>query len=286
MKRRDGRLLKTISPFQKIIPYIMTRRSDAQIFARQLVVTDKIDAYLKEKREQQSDNAIPLSYLHLFIAIYVRVIAERPRLNRFVVNNQIYARNGIHISMAVKRSLQDEAEETTVKFAFKGNENIFDVAEIINRGIAESQKAEDSYAVDKLAGMIMAMPLFVKKILIGFLKSLDQFNLLPKSIIEVSPFHTSLFFTYLKSIKLDYIYHHLYDFGTTSIFVALGKVKKMPVVENDKVVIKNCCEIGYTIDERICDGLYLANSLKLVRKYLENPSLLETRLEEVPEDVE
>jgi len=188
--------------------------------------------------------------------------------------------------MAVKRSLQDEAEETTVKFAFKGNENIFDVAEIINRGIAESQKAEDSYAVDKLAGMIMAMPLFVKKILIGFLKSLDQFNLLPKSIIEVSPFHTSLFFTYLKSIKLDYIYHHLYDFGTTSIFVALGKVKKMPVVENDKVVIKNCCEIGYTIDERICDGLYLANSLKLVRKYLENPSLLETRLEEVPEDVE
>ncbi|NLP44938.1 MAG: 2-oxoglutarate dehydrogenase [Peptococcaceae bacterium] len=285
MKRCDGRLLKTISPFFKIIPYIMTRRSDAQIFARQLVVTDKIDAYLKERREQQQENATTLSYLHLFIAIYVRVIAERPQLNRFVMNNQIYARNGIYISMAVKRLLQDDGEETTVKFAFKGHENIFDIAEIINQTIANSRKTEESNAVDKLAEMIMSLPVFIKKFLMGVLKSLDNFNLLPKSIIEISPFHTSLFFTYLKSIKLDYIYHHLYDFGTTGIFVALGKVKKMPVVENDKVVIRNCCEIGYTIDERICDGFYLANSLKLVRKYLENPSLLENRLEEIPEDI-
>jgi len=286
MKRCDGRLLKTISPFYKIIPYIMTRRSDAQIFARQLVVTDKIDAYLKEKREQQQDNGVCLNYLHLFIAIYVRVIAERPQLNRFVMNNQLYARNGIYVSMAIKRLLQDEGEETTVKFAFKGNENIFEIAEIINQTIANSEKAEGSYAVDKLAEMIMALPVFVKKVLVGFLKSLDKFNLLPKGIIEISPFHTTLFFTYLKSIKLDYIYHHLYDFGTTGIFVALGKVKKMPVVEDDKIVIRNCCEIGYTIDERICDGLYLANSLKLVRKYLENPSLLENRLEKIKEDVE
>jgi hypothetical protein len=112
----------------------------------------------------------------------------------------------------------------------------------------------------------------------AILKGMDKYNLLPKAIVDLSPFHTSLFFTYLKSIKLDYIYHHLYDFGTTSIFVALGKTKRMPAVENDAVVIKTCCEIGYTLDERICDGLYFSNSMKLFEKYLDNPYLLETSL--------
>lgn len=71
---------------------------------------------------------------------------------------------------------------------------------------------------------------------------------------------------------------------TTGVFVALGKVKKMPVVEGDAVVVKKCCEIGYVLDERICDGLYFSNSFKLVLKYLENRSLLEEGLEEIVED--
>ncbi|HHV64217.1 MAG TPA: 2-oxo acid dehydrogenase subunit E2 [Peptococcaceae bacterium] len=282
MRRSDGRPLKSIRPFMKIIPFIMTRRSDAQIFAKQIIVMDKIDAYLKEKRQQEHN----INYLHLFIAIYVRVIAERPQLNRFVMSNKLYARNGIYVSMAVKRLLKDEGEETTVKFSFKGHEDIFEIAKIINSTLAESTSANNSSDVDKIAARIMALPYLIKKVLIGTLKGLDKLNMLPRFIIEASPFHTTLFFTYLKSIKLDYIYHHLYDFGTTGLFVSLGKVKKMPVVENNTVVVKDCCEIGYTIDERICDGLYFANSLKLVKKYLNNPYLLETKLDKVEADVE
>ncbi|NBL00116.1 MAG: 2-oxoglutarate dehydrogenase [Erysipelotrichia bacterium] len=274
MKRCDGRLLKSISPFVKIIPYIMTRRSDAQNFYKQMMCTEKIDTYLKEKQEQEHN----INYMHFFIAIYVRLIFERPQLNRFVMNNQIYERDNILISMAVKRSLRDTGEETTVKFSFTGRENIFEIAQAIDQKIFESAHEVNSNDVDKIASMIMSLPGFTKKMLMAILKGLDRHNLLPKAIIDISPFHTSLFFTYLKSIKLDYIYHHLYDFGTTGIFVALGKVKKIPVVENDTVVIKNCCEIGYTLDERICDGLYFANSLKLVEKYLDNPYLLEKRI--------
>ena len=176
-------------------------------------------------------------------------------------------------------SLNDAAEETTVKFAFTGLETIFEIARIVNQKISEEvTHAAESNTVDKIASVIMSLP--VKKALVGLLKGMDRHNLMPKVIIDASPFHTSLFFTYLKSIKLDYIYHHLYDFGTTGIFVALGKIKKIPVVEKDAVVIKSCCEVGYTLDERICDGLYFANSLKLVKKYLENPYLLETNLPE------
>lgn len=281
MSRSDGRQLKSISPFVKIIPHIMTRRSDAQLFSKQTFVTDSIDAYIKKKLEQ----GVKLTYMHLFIAIYVRLLAQRPQLNRFVMNNRLYARNGIYISMAVKRSLNDEGEETTVKFVFTGREDIFEVNNIVNRVIAESTPAGTVNAVDKLADIIMSLPNGLVKLLVGALKGMDRHNILPRAIIKASPFHTTLFFTYLKSINLDFIYHHLYDFGTTGIFVALGKIKNMPIVEHDAVVVKKCCEIGYVLDERICDGLYFSNSFKLVKKYLENPYLLEKGLEEIAEDV-
>lgn len=187
--------------------------------------------------------------------------------------------------MAVKRLLRDDGEETTVKFSFTGRETIFEVSEIVNRVIGDSMLTGSTNEVDKIADRIMSLPNGLVKLLIGVLKGMDRHNILPSAIVEASPFHTTLFFTYLKSIKLDFIYHHLYDFGTTGIFVALGKVKKMPVVEHDAVVVKNCCEIGYVLDERICDGLYFSNSFKLVLKYLENPYLLEKRLEEIVEDV-
>jgi len=112
--------------------------------------------------------------------------------------------------------------------------------------------------------------------LVRIIKAADTLNLLPKSVIDASPFHTTMFFTYLKSIDIQYIYHHLYDFGTTGLFAALGKTVKLPVVENDQVVIKKCCEIGYTMDERICDGVYYARSFKLFEKYINNPWLLES----------
>jgi hypothetical protein len=282
MSRSDGKKLKSLSAFEKIIPHIMTRRSDAQVFSKQIIVTDTIDKYIQEKQEQ----GIRLTYMHIFISIYVRLLAQRPKLNRFVMNNRLYARKGIFISMAIiRRSPNGNSEETTVKFPFTGHENIFEIADIVNRIIAESKPSGKTNNTDELAEKIMSLPHGIVKILVGLLKWMDRHNLLPQAMIEASPFHTSLFFTYLKSIKLDYIYHHIYDFGTTGIFAALGKRKQMPIVEHGAIVIKNCCEIGYVLDERICDGLYFSYSFKLMQKYLDNPYLLEERLEKIAEDV-
>lgn len=276
MGRSDGYLLKDLKPFVKIIPYIMEKRSDSQNFSRQVFPAESIDRYISEKKS----TGYSFSYMHIFIAAYVRLVAERPQLNRFIMNSQIYQRNKIYVSMAVKRSLRDEGEETTVKFEFTGKENIFEVAEIIDKGIAKAISYNESNNTDKLAEWVMSMPGFIKKALVRLIKLMDNYNMLPKSVIDASPFHTTLFFTYLKSIDTHYIYHHLYDFGTTGIFAALGKTVKLPIVENDQVVVKKCCQVGYTMDERICDGVYYARSFKLLEKYFYNPELLETGLAE------
>lgn len=281
--RRDGRLLKTIRPFSLLVPYIMTKRGEAQVFARQEIITDTIDTYLRQKREEN----VRLSYLHLFIAIYVRVIAQRPRLNRFVMNSKLYARKGIHVSLAVKPSLHDEAEETTVKFSFTGKESLFEIVDQINETIGNLHDAAAQESdLDKVIDKIMRMPGPFRKLLVEFLKFLDRHNLMPADTVDASPFHASLFFSYLKSIKTDYVYHHLYDFGTTGLFVALGSVREKPVAVDGEIVVKKCCTVGYTVDERICDGLYLSNSFKLVRQYLEEPHLLEEGLAEIVEDID
>lgn len=282
MSRSDGRRLKSLNPFVSITPYIMNRRSDAQIFHKQTLVTEPIDTYIHAKRLV----GVKLTYLHVVVAVLVRLLAQRPQLNRFVMNSRYYARNSIQISMAIKRSLHDDGEETTIKFTFTGKESIFEVANIIDQTIQENIPKEEKNEADKLAAWFMSLPGPMVKWSVGLIKWMDRHNLMPAAVVNASPFHTSMFFTYLKSIKLDYIYHHLYDFGTTGVFVALGKVKKMPVVEGDSVVVKSVCEIGYVLDERLCDGLYFANSFKLAKKYLDDLTQLETPLEAIVEDVE
>lgn len=280
--RYDGRPLRSIGPFVKMIPYIMPRRTDAHIFSKLVIETDSINSYIREKHQ----NGIRITYLHFFLAVLVRVIAQRPQLNRFVMNNRYFARNRIWISMAIKRSLKDEGEETTVKFKFTGRENIFEVANIVDRVIGENRPSGTDNETDKLAGLIMSLPNVFVKLLMGLIRQMDKWNWLPGALIEASPFHTSLFFTYLKSIKLDYVYHHIYDFGNTGLFISLGREKKIPAVEGDRTAAKRAVVLGITIDERICDGLYFSNSVKLLNRYLVNPYLLEKSLEEITEDVD
>lgn len=283
MRRKEARKIKNMDPFIRIFPYVMNRRTDSQIFAKELVQIDPLEAYLADKRAQGHQ----INFLHLFIAIYTRVLAQRPKLNRFIMNNQYYARDGITISMAVKRRLVDDAPETTVKFKFNGTESIYQVAEIVDRTIHDAlANDEDSPNVDRLVHMILALPGVVKKGLVAILLWMDRMNILPNSVIDVSPFHASLFFSHLRSIRAQFVYHHLYNIGTCGIFVAVGKAEKMAVVEDDEVVVRNCIEIGYTLDERLSDGLYVANSFRLVNKYLQNPALLEEPLDAIVEDVE
>ncbi len=273
MKRKDGVLVKPLDPFVQIIPYIMEERSDAQNFTKHFFPVESIDRYIREKREQ----GFKITYLHFFIAAYVRLIHERPQLNRFIMNSRIYQRNSICVSMAIKHSMRgDDDEETTVKFEFTGQENIFEVVEIVDKLIMETKAAKSNTSTDRLASVLMSTPGIIKKLLVRVIKAMDRVNLLPESVIKASPFHTTLFFTYLKSIHTNYIYHHLYNFGTTGLFVAMGQTVRQPMVQGDEVVIRKCCQIGYTMDERICDGLYFAKSFKLLEKYIQNPHVLET----------
>ena len=231
---------------------------------------------LKESEEKMEQN-IKISYLDIVFAAITRIIAERPHLNRFCVNGRTYARNSIFISIVVKKSLSDESEETPLKIEFDGTETIFEVKDKLQAEIAKNKKVETQNDTDKTVKALTSIPAFLIKIAMGIIRFLDKHGILPKFLIGVSPFHTSAFVTNVGSLGIDAIYHHLYNFGTTSMFFAMGRKKKTYVYVDDELVEKKCVSIAFVGDERICDGYYYASSFKQLSKYLAKPYLLEEK---------
>lgn len=269
--RADGRKIKNVPPFFKIIPNIMLTRNDSQVYFKQDIVLNAMDDYISKKSEE----GIKISYMDIIYATVVRIIAERPSLNRFAMNGRLYARDGIYISLAIKKSLSDNGQETTLKIKYTGEENILEIKSKLEDTIKQNKDTENSNNTDKLAGILSKTPTIIVKSAVNLFRFLDKHGLLPKFIINASPFHTSAFLTNVGSLGIDTIYHHLYNFGTTSMFFAMGKKKKSYIYEDDEIRKEKCITIAFVGDERICDGYYYASSFRSFIKYLNHPELLE-----------
>lgn len=278
--RNDGKQLTKTTAIFKLMPNLMKERNDSQVLFTQDIITDGMDKYIREKQNQ----GIKISYLDIVFAAVARIIAERPHLNRFCVNGRTYARNSIFISIVVKKSLSDDSEETPLKIEFDGTETIFEVKDKLQNEIAKNKDVEMKNNTDKTASALTSVPAFLIKFAMGIIRFLDKHGILPKFLIGVSPFHTSAFITNTGSLGIDAIYHHLYNFGTTSMFFAMGRKKKTYVYVDDELIEKKCISIAFVGDERICDGYYYASSFKQLSKYLAKPFLLEEKGEKKIDD--
>lgn len=282
-KRPDGRRIKNVDPMQLITGFLMKKRYDSMNMYEDTFNCEAWDQYIKEKGEQ----GIKLGYMHIFIAGIVRMLAKWPRLNRFVMNGKLYARPKIWVSFTIHPELHIDSPDTTIKLCFEGTETILEIAETINEAIRKETvlRAEEN-DTDKLARVLTSLPSWILNIVSAVLMWMDRHNMMPKSIIEFSPFHTSFYITNLKSLGINHVFHHTTEFGTNGLFFAMGKEKQVPVVERGEVVIQKHMGFSLVSDERFCDGLYYAMALREFRKIMKNPGVLETPLEKRVEDVE
>ena len=215
-----------------------------------------------------------MSHMAIIIAGYIRVVSQNPYLNRFVVNKRVYARN--HFCISFVTLTNDRQSSTVSKVYFNLDDDIFTVNQKLNDIIEKSKNTSEESAMDKLAKGLVRTPGLLG-LGVSFFKFLDKFFTLPFSIVDASPFHTSLFVTNLASIRTGAVYHHVYQFGTTGVFVSMGQpIKKLfkngELIEEHKVM-----ELGITTDERIADGHYYTKCFKELKKYYKNPALLESR---------
>lgn len=269
--RPDGKKVKGLDPVFRVIPNVMLERADAQVYFKQDIPLKNLDEYIDRKMAE----GIRFSYMDIIYAAIVRIINDRPQLNRFAMHGTLYERKGIYVTLTIKKGLEDNSPETTVKIPFTGKENIFEVRDILQGEIEKNKNLSAENSTDKLAGALSLVPDFVLRWAVKFLWFLDKHGLMPKAIIDASPFHTTAFLTNVGSLGIDSIYHHLYNFGTTSMFFSMGKKKKSYIYEDDEVIQEKCITIAFVGDERICDGYYYASSFKQLSRYLKKPEMLE-----------
>lgn len=273
--RADGRLIKSLPNFFKIVPHIMKERNDASNFIEVEIDCQPISDYIKSKRKE----GIDVGFLSVIIAAYVRAVAAAPRLNRFIINKRIYARNHISVCFVVLKPEINEEEnednETVIKLFFKPTDTILEISEKVNQAIEKNRKASNQNSTDKLLRFLFVIP-FIISLLVAALKFFDNIGVLPRKIIDASPFHTSFFVSNMASLRMNPIYHHLYNFGTTSIFCTMGiKTKTTHIKSDDSTVIMQKLPLAITTDERICSGSAYSNSFKYMVGLLKNPELME-----------
>ena len=278
--RYDGYRIKNVEPFFFIIPQVMSKRVDSQVF-----FSDELDITgLEQFVRDHTNTDIPgLRMYHVIIAAYLRVVSQRPYLNRFVLGHRLYQRNHLTVSMAIIR--RDAKEETTLKIPFDPKDTLGDVVNKFNAVVEANKTASAENGTDKIAKLLGAMPTFLITGAIGFFKFLDRHGKLPKIINKVSPFHTSFFITNMGSLGIAPIYHHIYEFGTTSVFMAIGNKKtKYELDAGGNVVSKRTMGVKLVADERICEGSYYADGMRMLSRLLKHPEVLMTPPEKVIED--
>ncbi len=270
--RKDGYKLRKADPFFRIIPHIMPERSDAQIFFEERIYLDKPHELIRQLRREGHK----VGFLHVVLASMVRVISQKPKINRFVVGKRTYARNEISVSLAIKREMSENGEETTIKVKFDPHDTIYDVIEKLNAEVDKNKQAASENNTDRFARFFALLPQFVVSGLVGFIKWLDRHNKMPKFIIELSPFHSSFFVTDLGSLGIKPVYHHIYNFGTNTIFIAFGVRSKEQIIDEDDMSVQNrkAMDLKVVADERVVDGYYFASAIKLATRIMGDPAVL------------
>lgn len=280
--RKEGRRVRTLHPMEYVSPYIMVERNDASNFFRDSFEVTKAEEFIKRKREEGLKD---FGYTHLLIATYVRVVSQFPGINRFIGGQKIYARDEIIVNMMVKKKMATNEQGTAIKVKFAPSDTIDEVYHKFQAAVDNVYEGDEN-GFDKTAGIINKIPGLLKKFIVWCLKTMDYFDILPKAIINVSPFHGSLFVTSMGSLGIMPIYHHLYNFGNVPVFIAFGAKRKAYELSRTGEVLKNLyIDIAVVTDERICDGFYFASAFRKFEHYIKHPEKLEQAPETVVEDI-
>lgn len=283
--RPDGRRIRSLDPISVVASYIMPTRTGASNYFKGKLEITEIEKYIREKKAAGMEGfgmTVPL------LAAYVRTVAKYPGLNRFLAGQRAYSRDeDIQFCMVVKKDMSTSGSDTVIKLHLNPADTALDVYEKFNAAVnkVRATKKLDS-KFDGTAAAIGAIPGVLLKFAIWFLKTLDYFGLLPKFLLEVSPFHGSVFFTSMGSLGIPAIYHHLYDFGNLPVFCAFGcKEKVKELDENGTPVDAKYIDFSFVLDERTVDGFYYATALKYFQKILRHPEALDEKPEEVKHDI-
>jgi hypothetical protein len=276
--RKDGTKLKNIHAMHFVMPLMYPNRCDNEAFLSERIDLTNLNAYLQQKNA--SDPVYKYNLFQIMVTAMLKVITLRPKMNRFIANQTMYQRNEISAAFTVKKIFSDNGAEALAQIRSKGSDTIDTIHDEIYRQVSVCRSDKVDAGTQSL-NAVASIPGFLVKLVGAAARFLDRHGWMPQSVIAGDPYYCSVVLTNLGSIGLHAGYHHLTNWGTTSVFCVIGQIKKRPFYDDDGTVhMKDSVDIGLTIDERLADGYYYSRTIQLLKKLLENPELLEKPLSE------
>lgn len=273
--RKDGKIVKVDNdPFHLIVPYVMPKRTEAEVSATEGFDVTKL---LKTLDKYNKKNGTNLKLFHAVCMAVGKTLYHRPKLNIFIAGRRYYQRKDISLSFVAKQKFQDEAIETLMFLKIKPEDTILNISSQILGDVNRARK-EGSNDLDKTMNFVGKLPRWLLEIVFWFIRKLEYFGIMPESLMKGDPNYSSVLLSNLGSIKAVSCYHHLSEYGTLSIMATIGTI-----IDKAK---EKYLPITITFDERIADGFYFAKSLRLTKYMLENPEeLFKPISESIPEEL-
>lgn len=283
--RTDGRRVRSLPPMAQVSPYIMVTRNTSTNYFTDSFELSHIERYVRQKRREGYTN---FGVMHVLLAAYVRALARYPGLNRFLAGQKVYTHgDDIQFCMTIKKEMSSDSPDTVIKVHLSPKDTAMDVYNKVNVKIEEVKNTPLDSNFDNTAHVLTLIPGVFLKFTVWLLRTLDYFGMLPQFLLEVSPFHGSVFFTSMGSLGIPPIYHHLYDFGNLPVFGSFGcKRRSLEVQEDGTVVQKKYIDFKFCMDERIVDGFYYAAFFKHYKRIILHPEVLDNPPEEVVRDID
>ncbi|HUX39054.1 MAG TPA: 2-oxo acid dehydrogenase subunit E2 [Rectinemataceae bacterium] len=284
-KRRDGIYIKDLDPFKRLFPYVMEGRNNSVVYTIQRVDAANLLRFIESHNAGRSAEE-RVGLFHVFLAVIARTFYLRPELNRFIVGRRFYQHKDISITFVAKKEYTEEAPESEVRMAFSGTETLEEIRDRVNRKLSFA-RSEDKGNDDQLMEIVASLPRPLVSLIVRLVKWLDYHNILPAFLMDAIPLYTSIYLANLGSIGLGAPFHHLFEMGSASSFLTIGKIEKQPVVdEAGAVVARDCIEFAFAFDERVSEGFNHIRSIQVFQNLLTHPELLvtgETSIEKILE---
>ena len=276
--RKDGTRLRNLDSMHVIMPLIYPNRCDNEAFLTERIDLTSVNAFLE--RKNQSGPAYRYNLFQVIVTAMLKVITLRPEMNRFIANKTMYQRNEVSAAFTVKKIFSDEGGEALSFLHAKESDTIDTIHDEIFRQVSLCRSDKKDVSTDAM-DQLQKLPRPILRTVVAFTRFLDRHGWMPQSMIGSDPYYSSVVLSNLGSIRLHAAYHHLTNWGTTSVFCVIGQRAKRPFWDEEgNMQMLDSVDLGLTIDERIADGYYYAKTVRLLKKLLENPELLERPLGE------
>lgn len=259
-----------VSAFRRIAIGTWRDPRDPQVYGALELRADALDEYIEDFRRETGKR---LTVTHLVGKAVAAALAEVRDANSFLRFNRPYWRKhvGIFFSVAMQDPRTRETDLSGLRVLDVDKMSLRDLVATFEQQVEKVRTNEDP-ALEKTRSSFSRVPYPLLNLMLDAIKHLTYtLNLdLTRLGLPRDPFGSAIV-TNIGSLGLDEAYAPLMAYSKVPLLIAVGAVKRAPVVEGDALVVGKVLRIQATFDHRLLDGKHAAKLAAVLKAWLEHP---------------